>query len=435
MLHRQKAPDRTAGTGFSRAHNPEAIARAKGAGTGAGAGGKSNLAGQIIPVYGFGILLYILYILFKVERPSRRMSLSCKTLFAASKCCCVFCRSHLRGTASRQSADLPQFALKTWRGRSVSIRLQQLALALAHTQSQKCLLLTPTPTQPTLSWLSCRRSWEKQSWWWRTSFPTRTTVLTGGWIYSVMSPPDSALSWQVVVVRWRVSVCRVCLCFRVKGVTADQEASLLQQLTEITRVMQERHLVEEAAPEKKSWEGRHTPEHSISRSQKQRFTASVLNCLQIILRIHKRTGRSLTTAALTGRWRQRRRLRGHKLEKLTQKSFLKMFQRWKFPTERVKRTRHQRTMWVWPNERREVTGSTWESRRRSCPESWNSWSSHSPWHPCWRRRRWAASQGWQGTSAASDAGRGGRWRKCRTDFLHRLNRFLFIWTRGNMYTV
>ncbi|XP_016300863.1 protein RIC-3-like [Sinocyclocheilus anshuiensis] len=47
---------------YSRAHNPEAIARAKGAGT----GGKSNLAGQIIPIYGFGILLYILYILFKI---------------------------------------------------------------------------------------------------------------------------------------------------------------------------------------------------------------------------------------------------------------------------------------------------------------------------------------------------------------------------------
>ncbi|XP_043090434.1 protein RIC-3b [Puntigrus tetrazona] len=47
---------------FSRAHNPEAIARAKGAGP----GGKSNLAGQIIPIYGFGILLYILYILFKI---------------------------------------------------------------------------------------------------------------------------------------------------------------------------------------------------------------------------------------------------------------------------------------------------------------------------------------------------------------------------------
>lgn len=66
MVHRQKAPERGAGAGLSRAHNPEAIARAKGAGPGTGAGGKSNLAGQIIPVYGFGILLYILYILFKV---------------------------------------------------------------------------------------------------------------------------------------------------------------------------------------------------------------------------------------------------------------------------------------------------------------------------------------------------------------------------------
>lgn len=88
MMHRQKAPDRTAGTSFSRAHNPEAIARAKGAGTGAGAGGKSNLAGQIIPVYGFGILLYILYILFKAGKPSRHMS---KTFFAALKYRRVFC--------------------------------------------------------------------------------------------------------------------------------------------------------------------------------------------------------------------------------------------------------------------------------------------------------------------------------------------------------
>ncbi|KAK7122140.1 hypothetical protein R3I93_023073 [Phoxinus phoxinus] len=66
----------------SRAHNPEARgagvrgagvrgagvrgAGVRGAGTGAGTGGKSNLAGQIIPIYGFAILLYILYILFKI---------------------------------------------------------------------------------------------------------------------------------------------------------------------------------------------------------------------------------------------------------------------------------------------------------------------------------------------------------------------------------
>lgn len=47
-----------------------------------------------------------------------------------------------------------------------------------------------------------------------------------------------------------------------KGVTADQEDTLLQQLTEITRVMQEGQLAEHIAPEKKSqddWEGAQTP--------------------------------------------------------------------------------------------------------------------------------------------------------------------------------
>lgn len=43
--------------------------------------------------------------------------------------------------------------------------------------------------------------------------------------------------------------------YRVRGVTADQEESLLQQLSEITRVMQEGQLVEGILPEKKSQEG------------------------------------------------------------------------------------------------------------------------------------------------------------------------------------
>uniref|UniRef100_A0A8C7JMM8 Resistance to inhibitors of cholinesterase protein 3 N-terminal domain-containing protein n=1 Tax=Oncorhynchus kisutch TaxID=8019 RepID=A0A8C7JMM8_ONCKI len=70
MVHRQMAPDSQGqrAAGSTRAHNTEAIARAKGGGgTGVGTGGKSNLAGQIIPIYGFAILLYILYILFKVR--------------------------------------------------------------------------------------------------------------------------------------------------------------------------------------------------------------------------------------------------------------------------------------------------------------------------------------------------------------------------------
>uniref|UniRef100_H3BZC0 Resistance to inhibitors of cholinesterase protein 3 N-terminal domain-containing protein n=1 Tax=Tetraodon nigroviridis TaxID=99883 RepID=H3BZC0_TETNG len=159
----------TAGASFSRAHNPEAIARAKGAGTGVGAGGKSNLAGQIIPVYGFGILLYILYILFKVERAPRRTSLSCTTLRSEN--------------TKRKITDF---------------ELAQLQEKLRETE-----------------------------------------LVMENIVSNTHHSPD-----------------------RVKGVTADQEASLLQQLTEITRVMQERHLVEEAAPEKKSWEGTRTPERS-----------------------------------------------------------------------------------------------------------------------------------------------------------------------------
>ncbi|KAJ8271492.1 hypothetical protein COCON_G00103510 [Conger conger] len=66
MMHRQQMPDGQWGAAspYSRAHSADAIAKAKGGGI--GGGGKSNLMGQIIPIYGFGILLYILYILFKI---------------------------------------------------------------------------------------------------------------------------------------------------------------------------------------------------------------------------------------------------------------------------------------------------------------------------------------------------------------------------------
>lgn len=56
------------GARFQRSHLAEAFAKAKGAGGGAGGGGGGRgLMGQIIPIYGFGIFLYILYILFKVS--------------------------------------------------------------------------------------------------------------------------------------------------------------------------------------------------------------------------------------------------------------------------------------------------------------------------------------------------------------------------------
>ncbi|XP_075784128.1 protein RIC-3 isoform X2 [Pelodiscus sinensis] len=66
MMHHQVSPEgRSSGAHFPRSHLAEAVAKAKGSGGGSGSG--RGLVGQIIPIYGFGILLYILYILFKLS--------------------------------------------------------------------------------------------------------------------------------------------------------------------------------------------------------------------------------------------------------------------------------------------------------------------------------------------------------------------------------
>ncbi|XP_031712962.1 protein RIC-3b [Anarrhichthys ocellatus] len=57
---------------------------------------------------------------------------------------------------------------------------------------------------------------------------------------------------------------------RVKGVTADQEESLLQQLTEITRVMQEGQLMEDLAPQKKTQEDWEVPADYPEEPEQQR---------------------------------------------------------------------------------------------------------------------------------------------------------------------
>uniref|UniRef100_A0A667X632 RIC3 acetylcholine receptor chaperone n=1 Tax=Myripristis murdjan TaxID=586833 RepID=A0A667X632_9TELE len=188
MIHRHTAPDgqRPTGSHFSRAHNPEAIARAKGAGTGAGTGGKSNLAGQIIPIYGFGILLYILYILFKVKY----MGTSLFSFLSSTFLC------------SSPSADF---------------ELAQLQEKLKETE-----------------------------------------LVMENIVSSASHSPD----------RWVL--------------TADQEESLLQQLREITRVMQEGRLVDGIAPENKAqghhgepaqyWEHSYCPYHHNQQSGPQAET-------------------------------------------------------------------------------------------------------------------------------------------------------------------
>ncbi|XP_034735702.1 protein RIC-3b isoform X2 [Etheostoma cragini] len=167
LMRSQAVPEgrgqKAAGSGFSRAHNSEAIARAKGAGTGAGAGGKSNLAGQIIPVYGFGILLYILYILFKITS---------------------------KGNNKPVESRFPSVRSENKKRKITDFELAQLQDKLRETEMVMENIVSNAHHSPG----------------------------------------------------------------RVKGVTADQEESLLQQLTEITRVMQEGQLVDNMAPEKKTQE-------------------------------------------------------------------------------------------------------------------------------------------------------------------------------------
>ncbi|KAJ1177248.1 hypothetical protein NDU88_002509 [Pleurodeles waltl] len=69
-MHPKISDGRSPGSNFPRSHLTEAVSKAKG-GTGVGGATRQNLLGQIIPVYGFGILLYILYILFKLSTKGR----------------------------------------------------------------------------------------------------------------------------------------------------------------------------------------------------------------------------------------------------------------------------------------------------------------------------------------------------------------------------
>nr|XP_023662869.1 protein RIC-3 [Paramormyrops kingsleyae] len=95
MMQRQQMSDGQAQWGIrppsSKAYNPDGLTKGKGVGTvgrgggggAGGGGGKSNLMGRIIPIYGFGILLYILYILFKITSKSKNVK--AETRFPAQK--------------------------------------------------------------------------------------------------------------------------------------------------------------------------------------------------------------------------------------------------------------------------------------------------------------------------------------------------------------
>ncbi|XP_073897137.1 protein RIC-3 isoform X2 [Castor canadensis] len=81
-MHHHSTPSRgqTPGARFQRSHLAEAFAKARGSGGGTGGGGSGRgLMGQIIPIYGFGIFLYILYILFKLSKGKTAEDRKCPT--------------------------------------------------------------------------------------------------------------------------------------------------------------------------------------------------------------------------------------------------------------------------------------------------------------------------------------------------------------------
>ncbi|NXW05863.1 RIC3 protein, partial [Fregetta grallaria] len=75
-MHYQATPDSRAAPHFPRSHLAEAVAKAKAGGGGGGSTGGTGrgLVGQIIPIYGFGIFLYILYILFKLASKGKTIA-------------------------------------------------------------------------------------------------------------------------------------------------------------------------------------------------------------------------------------------------------------------------------------------------------------------------------------------------------------------------
>ncbi|XP_042324426.1 protein RIC-3 isoform X3 [Sceloporus undulatus] len=91
-MHLQISPEvRPTATHFPRSHLAEAVAKAKGGGGGSGGGGGGGgggtgrgLVGQVIPIYGFGILLYILYILFKLSSKGKTTTVERKCPSSAS---------------------------------------------------------------------------------------------------------------------------------------------------------------------------------------------------------------------------------------------------------------------------------------------------------------------------------------------------------------
>ncbi|XP_054294545.1 protein RIC-3 isoform X1 [Pongo pygmaeus] len=203
MMHHHQAPSdgQTPGAHFQRSHLAEAFAKAKGSGGGAGGGGSGRgLMGQIIPIYGFGIFLYILYILFKLSKG--------KTTAEDGKC-----YTATPGNTHRKIT---------------SFELAQLQEKLKETEAAMEKLINRVG-------------------------PNGESIQT--------DHSDVYIHCLGVFTTKRLD-CLIFLS-RAQTVTSDQEKRLLHQLREITRVMKEGKFIDRFSPEKEAeeapymedWEG------------------------------------------------------------------------------------------------------------------------------------------------------------------------------------
>ncbi|XP_046704849.1 protein RIC-3b [Silurus meridionalis] len=202
MLQRRSVSVPPRGAGGNSAHPPEAIARAKGS---TGTMTKSNLAGQIIPVYGFGILLYILYIIFKITSKGK-----------ASKC---------------EESRFPAVRSENMKRKITDFELSQLQERLKETEEVMERIVSRAQRKAS----KCEES----------RFPAvRSENMKRKITDFELSQLQERLKETEEVMERIVSRAQSGNTLREECVSVDQEENLLLQLREITRVMQEGRLVD-----------------------------------------------------------------------------------------------------------------------------------------------------------------------------------------------